>query len=181
MSKRGGRKRRAGNREPNGRAQRSDSATTERDVMRQVTAYRQRVFGISAADLKDQKGATLIGRLCLQGTISSDQWQAGEDWLSLVNARYAASNAPRGFKSSGNAALAIDEEAEVRRYASIKARFDAANTAVEERAPVLECKARFEALSCIIVQEIDNTRMYGALRLALNALVRFFATEARAA
>ena len=181
LSNRTGRKRKVGKRESNGRIERQPRVSSEQDTMRTAIEYRQSVFGLSEQDSKDQKAATLLGRLCLQGAVSEAQWQAGEDWLRLVNARYAATNAPRGFKSAGSSALAIDEEAEAARYWSLKARFDKANAAVEDHAPVLDRVARFEALSAIVVREVDAPHMHGALRTALNGLVKFFKTEARAA
>ena len=174
MTKRGGRKRKTVKREASGRPQRQPVASIEQDAMLPVLEYRRRVFGLSVANLKDQKAATLLGRLCIQGAVSEAQWQAGEDWLKLVNARYAAANAPRGFKTSGNAALAIDEDAEARRYWAIKAQFDAANAAIEDHAPVSERIARMQAMSLIVVQEQDQPKMHGILRTALNGLVRHF-------
>lgn len=143
--------------------------------------YRQRVFGLEAHNAKDQKAATLLGRLCLHGAVSEAQWQAGEDWLKLVNARYAATNAPRGFKTSGSLALALDDDADIAHYESIRIRFNGANAAVEDRAPVVERIERFKALSSIVVREIDVPEMHGTLRTALNGLVKFFKTEAKAA
>jgi hypothetical protein len=68
---RAGRKSKAGKREANGRAQRPSTASVQQNAMQAALDYRQRVFGISAADSKDQKAATLLGRLCLQGVVIS--------------------------------------------------------------------------------------------------------------
>lgn len=176
-----GRKRKGGKREPNGRAARPAVAERADDAMRTALEYRQRVFGISAMDLRDQKAATLLGRLCLSGAVSEAQWQAGENWLRLVNSVYAAVNAPRGFRTAGSSALALDEDAEIERYQLLKTRFDAANTAVEEHAPVVEKIARMRVLTSVVVNEVDNPSQHGTLRMALNGLVRYFRTEARGA
>lgn len=143
--------------------------------------YRQRVFGVHPRDVMDQKAATLLGRLCLRGTVSEAQWQAGEDWLRIVNARHAAANAPRGFRTAGSAAFALDDAEEAARYQAIKDAFDAANDAIEDHAPVTERVARMRAISTIVVQEFDRPEMYGALRTALNGLVKHFKTDAKAA
>jgi hypothetical protein len=178
---RAGRKRKAGKREGSGKLQRPTAGQVKDNAMQTAVAYRQSVFGISPADAKDQKAATLLGRLCIQGTVSEAQWQAGEDYLRLVNQRHAAVSAPRGFRTAGNAALATDEDAETRRYWDVKARFDAANDAVEGHAPVIERVARMKALSIIVVQEVDQPGMHGTLRTALNGLVKHFKTEAKGA
>lgn len=179
MGKRSGRKRRIAKREPNGRPRRVATHVAEQDARRVALDYRRRVFGIKSEDLNiDSKAVTLIGRLCLQGSVSEAQWQAGEDWLGLVNARYAATNAPRGLRTAGNAAPALDEEAETERYWAVKCRFDDANAAVEDHAPVSERKERMRVLSLVVVQQMDEPKSHGTLRTALNGLVRFFRTEA---
>jgi hypothetical protein len=129
---------------------------------------------VKASQVMDQKAATLIGRLCLAGAISEAQWQAGEDYLALVNAMYAAANAPRGFKSAGPVGAPIGQDEETRRYRATKARFDAANTAVEDRAPVVERIERFKALRLFLVDQVDQPSMHGTLRAALNGLAHHF-------
>jgi hypothetical protein len=172
-----GRKRKPGKREPNGRVARGPDrrVSAEQDVMSVAVGYRTGVLGVKAAHSLDQKAATLIGRLQLSGAVSEAQWQAGEDWLMLLNAMYAATNAPRGFKSAGASSVSpLNEEEESRRYRALKERFDAANAAVEDRAPVAERIERFKALRAFLVDQIDNPKMRGTLRMALNALAHHF-------
>jgi hypothetical protein len=122
-----------------------------------------------------------VGRLCLQGAISEAQWQAAEDWLALLNAVHAAINAPRGFKTAGPAGITRDEAEEVRRYQSLKAKFDAANLAVEGHAPVVERVERFKALRLFLVDEFDQPSLHGVLRTALNGLANHFGHDAKKA
>ena len=137
--------------------------------------YRKNVLGVKPSEALNQKAATLIGRLCLSGAISPEQWQAGEDYHALVEAMYAAANAPRGFKSAGAGGTPqLDEEEEARRYRAVKAKFDAANAAVEDRAPVAERIERFKALRLFIVDQVDQPSMHGTLRTALNGLAHHF-------
>ncbi len=177
-----GRKRKTGvKREPNGKPSRvGHRATAEQDAMSVAAEYRQRVFGLSEADRMDQKAATLLGRLCLHGVISEAQWQAGEDWLALSVAMSALVNAPRGFSTTSSGGV-VDDAAHTRHYIATKAKWDDANRAIEDHAPVLERKARFVAMRAIVIDEIDNPRMHGALRTALNGLVRYFGLERRRA
>lgn len=175
-----GRKRKQGKREPNGRPARGPNRriSAEQDAMSVAVDYRKNVLGVRSDHALDQKAATLLGRLRLSGAISEAQWQAGEDWHELVEAMYAAANAPRGFKTvSGGAGTPLSEEEEARRYRALKDRFNAANAAVEERAPVAERIERFKALRTIIVDQFDNPAMHGTLRLALNALAHHFGHE----
>lgn len=178
---RAGRKRKSIAREANGRAQRAPKLSAEQEAMSVAVRYRQEVLGVSPKDAMDQKAATLLGRLCLQGVISSAQWQAGEDWHKLLSTMSGMVNAPRGFKTptAGGGALSDDEA--TRRYQETKRRFDAANSAIEDHAPAEECRARFHAMRCIIVDEVDQAQMHGTLRTALNGLVKHFGLEGRKA
>jgi len=172
-----GRKRRSGKREPNGRIERGPDRriSAEQDAMSVAIGYRQAVLGVKPAHALDQKAGTLIGRLCLSGAISEAQWQAGEDWHDLMEAMYAAAHAPRGFKTPGIGTGSIpDEDEEARRYQSLKAAFNAANLAVEDRAPVVERIERFKALRMFIVDQVDQPSMHGTLRTALNPLAQHF-------
>lgn len=180
MGKRGGRPRKKGKREANGKPQRSTVEHIRDDAMSVALAYRAQA-GVPPDALRDQKAATQLGRLCLAGSVTPAQWQAGEDWLQLVNARHALTLAPRGFRTAGNAALAIDDDAEAERYALVKERFDSATKAAEGRGPMLERMARVRAVSAIVVQDLPNEAMHAALHLALNGLVQFFKTEPRSA
>jgi hypothetical protein len=180
----GGRKRKQGKREPNGRPARGPDRriTAEQDAMSVARDYRQNVLGVKPALALDQKAATLLGRLCLSGAISEAQWQAGEDWHEIVEAMYAAANAPRGFKTATpGSGSPLSEDEEARRYRALKDRFNAANAAVEERAPVAERIERFKALRAIIVDQVDQPLMHGTLRMALNALAHHFGHERRKA
>lgn len=177
-----GRKRKQGKREANGRIQRPTHSQLEQENMRPAMEYRERVLGVPPKLVRDQKAATLIGRLCLSGAISEAQWQAGEDWHSLMEAMYAAANAPRGFKTGGNGSgVELGEDEEARRYRSLKAKFGAANLAVEDRAPVAERIERFKALRLFIVDQVDQPSMHGTLRAALNGLAHHFGHERRKA
>jgi hypothetical protein len=175
-----GRKRKPGKREPNGRIARGPNrrVTAEQDAMSVAVGYREGVLKVKPSLALDQKAATLLGRLCLSGAVSEAQWQAGEDWHQLVEAMYVAANAPRGFKTAtAGSGAPLSEEEEARRYHALKDRFNAANAAVEDRAPVAERIERFKALRTIIVDQFDNPAMHGTLRTALNALAHHFGHE----
>lgn len=176
-----GRKRKSVVREPNGRPQRAGKQSAEQETMSVAMGYRQNVLGVAPKDVMDQKAATLLGRLCLQGSISAAQWQAGEDWHKLLEALSAMMNAPRGFKTPTAGSGSMSEEEAARRYQEMKRRFDDANAAIEDHAPAEERKARFIAMRTIIVDETDLPQMHGSLRTALNGLVKHFGLEGRKA
>ncbi|NGP19313.1 hypothetical protein [Devosia aurantiaca] len=179
---RAGRKRKIGVlREKNGKPSRAGKRiTTEQENMRAAVEYRQSVFGLSPKDAMDQKASTVHGRLCLQGAISQAQWQAAENWLDIVNAMSAALQSPRGFKTAGSCTpMTISEELEAAKYQAIKDAYDKANDAIEDHAPVEECKARLIAMRTIVIEGVDQPSMHGTLRTALNGLAKHFGLESR--
>lgn len=179
---RAGRKRKPGKREPNGRPSRAgQSLTAEQEARSVVHDYRQRLFGISDSVDNDKKASTHLGRMCLQGVISEHQWRAGEQWGQLVNARYAAINAPRGLKTGTGDGRMLDPDAEADVFKSTKEKLDDANRAVEEHAPMVERKDRLTALRIAIIDQHYAPHLNGSLRTALNALVRHFGYEGRRA
>src|SRR3954469_1743653 len=77
-----GRKRKAGNREPNGKLSRriddkqARRSIDEQSAMQVAKEARQRVFGVSAAESGTELAGSICGRLLLQGTISREHYDA---------------------------------------------------------------------------------------------------------
>lgn len=179
-----GRKRRANvKREPNGKPSRQGHrVAAEQSAMQAAIEYRQSVFGLSPKDVLDQKAATAHGRLCLQGVLSEQQWQAAEDWAALVNAHYAAINAPRGFRTASARSLEeLSEDEHAARCLSAKIKLDKANAAIKDYAPAAIEKERFLALRTVVLEGGYDPSIEGPLRVALNSLVKHFGLEGRKA
>lgn len=179
-----GRKRKAGKREPNGKPSRiGHRILGEQDAMSVAVDYRQRVFGIPNHAVLDQKAATMLGRLCMQGEISNTQWEAGEEWARLLNARYAAINAPRGFKTATGGRSPMTDERDEHNFRTTKAELDAANNAVSGygQLPPVQARERFEALRMVIIEQLHVPHLHGSLRVALNGLARHFGLEGQRA
>ena len=71
MSRRGGRNRKPGRREPGGRLQRKSQAAEARQV---VIDYRQNQYGLSQDDAAQPRAETVFGRLALGGSLHPDQF-----------------------------------------------------------------------------------------------------------
>lgn len=100
-----GRPRHAGPREPNGRKQRV------RDMDSVAINARQRVFGLSEAQARDQHAETVLGRLWLRGVISEHQREAGYRYREKYLSMKRAIEPPRGFEVSGRSGSPPDWDA----------------------------------------------------------------------
>ena len=73
-----GRKRKAGKRHPSGKLIQPRLEETQREVMSTVLEARQRHFGVSERQAKDERLGTALGRLAFVGAITLSQYAAGE-------------------------------------------------------------------------------------------------------
>ena len=73
-----GRKRKAGKRHPSGKLVQPRLEETQREVMSTVLEARQRHFGVSERQAKDERLGTALGRLAFVGAITLSQYAAGE-------------------------------------------------------------------------------------------------------
>lgn len=90
-----GRKRKTGNREPNGRVQRDRGIDPK--AIAQLQPHRRLV---PAGVAHDPKAECVMGRLCLNGWISETQYQAGVKYRTLVMNYRRVIGAPRSTEAS---------------------------------------------------------------------------------
>jgi hypothetical protein len=73
-----GRKRKSGKRHPSGKLVQPGAAETQREIMATVLEARQRHFGVSERQARDERLGTSLGRLAFAGSITPAQYAAGE-------------------------------------------------------------------------------------------------------
>jgi len=73
-----GRKRKAGRRHPSGKLVQPSGAETQREAMATALEARQRHYGVTARQAKDDRLGTALGRLAFAGTVTAEQFAAGE-------------------------------------------------------------------------------------------------------
>jgi len=193
MGKRGP-KPQAGDREPNGRLSRKVADVTkrlssqlsqdERETLRTGIEARVRLFGVRPAASRDQKLGSFVGRLCLSGEITAQQYDAAMEYLTDWHNNARVVQAPRQPAATNlnaiRGASGADENVDATRYAM--ERYRAARAAVQERQNELRGAGMlFVALDYLVVDDREFFHMVGWLREALNALVRHYKLEARAA
>ena len=192
MGKRGPKKQK-GKREPNGRLSRQEAGPRNMDAldMEERTTIevgieaRQRVFGVSARDSRDQLAGSVVGRLCLTGEISRVQYDAAQAWLECREA-YLRAVAPAVGRQPGavnpNATHGQSNYENVGASVFAVSRYNAAQEAIQERQNELRLGAHLNgALDAILVRDAHVEHLVGNLRTALNALARHFKLDGRRA
>lgn len=179
-----GRKRKAGNREPSGRAQRAPVRTVEEDAMQVAKEARQRVFGVLEDDCTQPEAGTAVGRLLLKGAISRDHYDAAiafqETYATFLRAIDAPPSSPKAVNIGGASGPSPPDMSPERakqareRWKEVCWALSVANVAFPENVLYLACDR-------ILLRDVDQPELHGDLRLGLNALVRHYGLSAREA
>lgn len=97
-----GRKRKAGKRLPCGKRPREES---QRDAMATVLEARQRHYGVTPTQAKDDRLGTGLGRLAFAGLIDADQYTAGQIYGEIMARNRAIMGLPMDQPRSVTALL----------------------------------------------------------------------------
>jgi len=78
-----GRKRKSGKRHPCGKLVRRSAGETQAEIMATVVDARRRHYRVTAAQARDQRLSSALGRLAFTGAISQQQYEAGQKFGSV--------------------------------------------------------------------------------------------------
>jgi len=192
-----GRKKKPGKREPNGKLSRKPADVANRrkvawdmqaqEAIAPVLEARQRLFGLSADEARDQRAGSFIGRLCLMGVkgegITRTQYEALCAWEESARQNSMVIAGPKGDAAmdpnrvQGRGGDEVDGVA-----ARIRARHAAAERAVQAKQNELRGMANlFAALYECVQRDREHFHLLGDLRAAANALARHYGLEDRRA
>jgi hypothetical protein len=182
-------------REPNGRLSRkvkhrqARQAESERQAMEVALTARMNIFGLSEGKARDQKAATAIGRLSLnfhrdspECGLSPAQYDALVKYQEVRRAFKKAVLSRMEGSQGGSAARGMEDSPEyidwcqraIERHDAMMARVQEAQHSHEGRRGNL-----YAALDYMVERDEYHRHMEGDLRLAANALARFFVIEDR--
>ncbi len=180
-----GRKRKPGNRYACGKLKREE---TEREAMATALAARQRHYGVTARQARDERLGTSLGRLAFRNVISETQYQAGVVFGELHQRHHIAMGLPMPSPRSV-AGILINEgifgsspsEPLLEVIEKLREKFRQATDALDE----CDRQHRFSAgmrptllIYRVICADEDTANWreedIGNFRVALNALVRVF-------
>lgn len=188
-----GRKRKQGKREPNGKLSRKPADVANRrkvawDMLAQdnvsvALEARQRLFGLSEDDARNQQAGTFIGRLCIAKELSLEQYEALCMWEVSARANSSVIAGPMSDAAfdpnrvSGRAGEA-SEAYQVR----ARAQHRKAELVVQDRQNELRGSVTlFAALYECVQRDREVYHMVGDLREAANALARHYGLGSRRA
>lgn len=103
-----GRKRKSGKRHPSGKLVQPSGAETQREVMATVLEARQRHYGVTAKQARDERLGTALGRLALTASITAEQYAAGQKYAEIHHRHHSVMGWPMPFPASVTALLASD-------------------------------------------------------------------------
>ena len=194
-----GRKRKSGNREPNGKPSRriadkqrrheeitAHMDQVERETLSTGLEARARVFKeLPGKVLRDQMAGSFVGRLCLSGEITTTQYDAAMSWLEdsrnyTIAACAAVGRPPSAVDLNRTHGLAGAENIGWTQEAM--RRYRAARTAIQTAQDEAGLGAHlFGALNYAVERDMSLNHLVGWLRLALNALAKHYRLDARMA
>lgn len=192
MGRRGPQKR-EGKREAGGRLSRKPVEKQARDIakvgadeweaMNTALMARWRVHGVPMDKLRDQMAGSFVGRLCLTGELSHQQYDAAQAYLADRRDYHMAIDAPKQMGAVDlNAVHGRNHHENVNRSRQSVAKFEAAQVAVRNAQTILGNRGNlYAAIELCVIKEIELSHMVGDVRLVLNALVRHYGLDNRRA
>ncbi|ENN94812.1 hypothetical protein [Bartonella vinsonii] len=156
--------------EPNGCITRSK---TLRDPVDQLAIeMRAKRFGLSIEDAKNPLAGTYIGRLCLQGVLTQDQYDAAQKYLEVKNDYLCAKGLPSAVYD------------EIPSSSDVKAREKWVEFATEQflsmQGVIKEVQALnrqlnlHAAIQYLVIEDKTLPHLMNSLRIVLNALQKYF-------
>lgn len=188
-----GPKKQVGKREPGGRLSRQPVEKQARDIakiaadeweaMNTALMARWRVHHVPLDKLRDQMAGSYVGRLCLTGELTHQQFDASQAYLADRRDYHMAIDAPKPMGAVDlNAVHGRNHHENVKRSQQSVAKFEAAQAAVRHAQTVLGNLGNlYAAIDLCVVKEIELHHMIGDLRLVLNALARHYGLDSRRA
>ncbi len=181
-------------REPNGRSSRrkadvmSDFVRTleadTRDTLAPALTVRNRMFGVLPHQTRDQKAGSAIGRYCLQGSITTEQYDAATMFLESHTRNLLAIDAPRqpgavDLNATHGRPVIAENADQLRKWRS---EYQAALAAIQVKQNEIRLMGNlYGALYAVVIRDVMLEHLLGDTRTALNALVRHYGLMARAA
>ena len=193
MGKRGPR-RQEGKREAGGRLSRKPIEKQARDIarvaadeweaMNTALMARWRVHHVPMEKLRDQMAGSYIGRLCLTGELTQQQYDAAQAYLADRRDYHMAIDAPKQMGAVDlNAVHGRTHHENEQKTVQAIVRFlgdkrdgsGGVTGAIRHAQTVLGNRGNlYAAIDLCVAKDIDLHHMVGDVRLALNALVRHY-------
>lgn len=139
---------------------------------------RMRLFGLTKEQAHNQKAETVIGRWCLLGLITEDQYLASQQYLSLREAFKRAIKAPDALRTGTGGGSPVENPKYATWCLDAIKRYDAARMAVSRARHSYpyrpDLSMALQALDHVVGQNVNARSLLEDVVLALSALVHHF-------
>ena len=161
----------------------SKIAAEEWEAMNTALMARLRVHNVPMDKLRDQMAGSFIGRLCLCGEITHQQFDAAQAYLADRRDYHMAIDAPKQMGAVDlNAVHGRNHHENVKRSQQSVQKFNAAEAAIRNAQTSLGNMGNlYAAVSLCIINDGELRHMVGDVRLVLNALARHYGLDSRRA
>ncbi|WP_375680450.1 MULTISPECIES: hypothetical protein [unclassified Bartonella] len=157
-------------REPNGRISRCK--TPREAVDKLAIEMRAKRFGLTLQEAKNPLSGSYIGRLCLQGVITQEQYDAAQQYLQIRNNYLCAKGLPNAIYDEMPSSS--DDKARDKWVAFATEQFINMQEALKEAQCLYRQYNLYAALQCLVIEDQTLSYLVPSLRIALNALQKYF-------
>lgn len=157
-------------REANGRISRAKEPREAIDKL--AIEMRAKRFGLTLYDAKNPLAGTYIGRLCLQGVLTQEQYDTAQQYLQIRNNYLCA----KGFPSAiyDDVSTNSDPNSLERWVEKASRHYQAMQDALREAQSLYRQYNLYTALQYLVIEDKELSHLVGSLKVALNALHKYF-------
>ncbi|WP_212112277.1 hypothetical protein [Bartonella queenslandensis] len=157
-------------REANGRISR---AKAPREAVDQLAIeMRAKRFGLTLYEAKNPLSGSYIGRLCLQGVLTQEQYDAAQQYLQIRNDYLCAKGLPNAIYDEMPSSS--DDKARDKWVAFATEQFINMQEALKEAQQRYRQYNLYAAINHLVIEDQMLPYLVNSLRIALNALQNYF-------
>ncbi|WP_375632792.1 MULTISPECIES: hypothetical protein [unclassified Bartonella] len=157
-------------REPNGRISRAKAPREA--VVKLAIEMRAKRFGLTLQEAKNPLSGTYIGRLCLQGVLTQEQYDAAQQYLQIRNDYLCAKGLPNAIYDEMPSSS--DDKARDKWVAFATEQFINTQEALKEAQCLYRQYNLHAALQYLVIEDQMLPHLVNSLRVALNVLQKHF-------
>ncbi|WP_273789947.1 hypothetical protein [Bartonella sp. ML70XJBT] len=157
-------------REANGRISRAKTPHEPMDKL--AIEMRAKRFGLSLQEAKNPLSGTYIGRLCLQGILTQEQYDTAQQYLQIRNDYLCAKGLPNAIYDEMPSSA--DDKARDKWVEFATEKFLNTQEALKEAQHLYRQYNLYAALQYLVIEDQELPHLISSLRVALNALYKYW-------
>ncbi|USP02843.1 hypothetical protein [Bartonella taylorii] len=133
---------------------------------------RAKRFGLTIEEAKNPLAGTYVGRLCLQGVLTQDQYDAAQKYLEVKNDYLCAKGLPSAVYDE--IPSSSDDKAREKWVEFATEQFSNMQEVIKETQHLYRQYNLYAAIQYIVIEDQTLPHLVNSLRVALNALHKYF-------